>query len=1329
MQTCWLVMLTFVVLAASQDARATDFVWNNPAGGGYLDAGNWTPPDGPPGSVDRAVLDGAPAGAITFGADTATHSLAVAAAGGPVTLDLSGKRLELMNYSRVVPYANWAWVCQANSSLVVTSSAAGGTVDGLDERGDASALNNSASVYVDAGAALALRGSGTTVKLLSARVEAGGQMRVGGGADVVLGQDKARAMSTYLGNDPDDVALLIDGATYIDVQRDLVNCTMLVTNGGKVNNYREAYVGRNGNTGKLIISGNGSESSEAGTPYAAYGIRFGGTDSRGYGLVSGGGLLANSDCFIAHGDRAFGQLIVSGAGSRLGRSSGTNLRICDGNYLNATGILCVADESLALLRWVRLGAGGTLRLDNGTVQAIWGNATDRISYNRGGRIEGTGTVINTATSGEEVLENAAGGVIAPGLPIGNLTIEGWGKGGAGAFTNALDGIIEIDLAGSESHDRLAFVNCRVHLGGTLAVMLRDGYVPAIGEQFDILDFDPAKCHGTFDILLLPRLSEGRWVTDNLLVDGTISVAEAEERDPQTFFWNSVWGADFAIDTFWTPAGGPPLAEDMAVLTGVLQSPITQSYMNEMDTLQFSNVVATLDLGGQDLRVHNDAVGEAGAHWGIYGHSGSLRVENRAAAAATLGGGDGSSGARPGLYLAPEALLVLGANASLSAARARVDGGRLDLQGGVLTTMDSDALTLNDGKLTGTGWIESLAAGGGAVVNNGQLAPGLHGTLRFAGFSTVSNTPAGEMAFIIQTSVAGATNNLIAVTDGQLVLGGTLRVALDVVSNDLPPGGATFKLLDWNSCSGAFDAIILPERGLWSTNNLYVDGTITSLPYELPADYRLYTWTNAVGGDYMAGGNWAPHGPPGTNDTARLSSATQGPVYLSNPRLTNHTLQVTGAPVTLDLNGRSLPLLNFYSGTTYANWGFVCGPGARLTITNSGSAAAIGTLGASLDASANLYIDAQADLDVAGVDTRLTGAHLRIHDGHLGISGGAKAVFGSDPVRSTVTLNGSDTLAQAPLMTIDGEDSLFDGVSLWVNNGAVVVTNGGTLTTLRALNLGLEGGARGGIIFSGAATTGNTISTMSLRNGYCRIENGAMIQTLATIGFGAGSMGELVITGAGSVLNGSYLEICRTRFDLYYPGAQGSMVIADGGHANIRYFLMQTNGLIRLDTGTVSVLYTGYDNRCLMQGGRLEGVGRIRNTGTGDRWFVNDGGVIAPGLPGGALELAGWHYLVNRPQGAIEFQIGGDEAGEYGRLVLDQSALQIEGGTLRIALADGYHPVRRTTYHLFEVVSGASMSGAFDAVELPARGTWLLDNLYVDGSVTLIPDTGTVLFLR
>ena len=267
---------------------------------------------------------------------------------------------------------------------------------------------------------------------------------------------------------------------------------------------------------------------------------------------------------------------------------------------------------------------------------------------------------------------------------------------------------------------------------------------------------------------------------------------------------------------------------------------------------------------------------------------------------------------------------------------------------------------------------------------------------------------------------------------------------------MPPEGATFKLLDWSNCSGAFDAIILPERGQWSTNNLYVDGTIASLPYTLPADYRLYTWTNALGGSYMSGGNWAPYGPPGTNDTARLATATVSPIFLSHPRLTNHTLQVTGNAVALDLNGRSLPLLNFYSGTTYANWGLVCGPGSRLAITNSGPQAAIGTLGATLAASANLFIDGQAELEVAGPATRLTGAHLRIHEGRLDIRGGAQAVFGSDPARSTVTLNGSDTLAQAPLMTIDGADSLFDGVVLWVNNGAVVVTNGGALKTLRAL---------------------------------------------------------------------------------------------------------------------------------------------------------------------------------------------------------------------------------------------------------------------------------------
>ncbi len=184
-------MLVFAVLAAAPVGRATDFVWNHPAGGAFLAAGNWTPAGGPPGGTDRAILDGAPAGAVTLGADTAVHSLAVAAEGGPVTLDLGGKRLELLNFSRTTPYTDWAWVCRAGASLVVTSSVAGGSIAGLDERLDAIALDNSASLFVDAGASLALCGGGASFKLLHARVAAGGRLRVGGGADLVLGQDNA----------------------------------------------------------------------------------------------------------------------------------------------------------------------------------------------------------------------------------------------------------------------------------------------------------------------------------------------------------------------------------------------------------------------------------------------------------------------------------------------------------------------------------------------------------------------------------------------------------------------------------------------------------------------------------------------------------------------------------------------------------------------------------------------------------------------------------------------------------------------------------------------------------------------------------------------------------------------------------------------------------------------------------------------------------------------------------------------------------------------------------------------------------------------------------
>lgn len=62
------------VLFAAPTARATDFVWNNAAGGNWTGPGNWTP-IGPPGSLDTATIDTAGTYTVTL---NATQSITTA---------------------------------------------------------------------------------------------------------------------------------------------------------------------------------------------------------------------------------------------------------------------------------------------------------------------------------------------------------------------------------------------------------------------------------------------------------------------------------------------------------------------------------------------------------------------------------------------------------------------------------------------------------------------------------------------------------------------------------------------------------------------------------------------------------------------------------------------------------------------------------------------------------------------------------------------------------------------------------------------------------------------------------------------------------------------------------------------------------------------------------------------------------------------------------------------------------------------------------------------------------------------------------------------------
>jgi hypothetical protein len=85
---------------------------------------------------------------------------------------------------------------------------------------------------------------------------------------------------------------------------------------------------------------------------------------------------------------------------------------------------------------------------------------------------------------------------------------------------------QVELAGSAGtqYDKLD-VNGALALGGALNVSLINGFTPAVGNSFDILDWGALS--GTFNALQLPTLGSGlAWNTSQLYSTGVLSVSAA-----------------------------------------------------------------------------------------------------------------------------------------------------------------------------------------------------------------------------------------------------------------------------------------------------------------------------------------------------------------------------------------------------------------------------------------------------------------------------------------------------------------------------------------------------------------------------------------------------------------------------------------------------------------------------------------------------------------------------------------------------------------------------------------------------------------------------------
>jgi hypothetical protein len=83
--------------------------------------------------------------------------------------------------------------------------------------------------------------------------------------------------------------------------------------------------------------------------------------------------------------------------------------------------------------------------------------------------------------------------------------------------------LSMELGGATAgtqYDQL-HVGGELSIGGILAVSLINGFVPAVGSSFDLLDWGTLS--GTFSTLSLPTLAGAQWDTSKLYTTGVLSV--------------------------------------------------------------------------------------------------------------------------------------------------------------------------------------------------------------------------------------------------------------------------------------------------------------------------------------------------------------------------------------------------------------------------------------------------------------------------------------------------------------------------------------------------------------------------------------------------------------------------------------------------------------------------------------------------------------------------------------------------------------------------------------------------------------------------------------
>ncbi len=182
------------------------------------------------------------------------------------------------------------------------------------------------------------------------------------------------------------------------------------------------------------------------------------------------------------------------------------------NLNSETDVSVAAGAALAFNNALNLGANNLNKTGAGTMSinnALLGTGSVTVAA---GAVGGSGSI-------EGDLNNESG-TVTPGNSPGTLTVEG-------DYTQGSDATLLIELFGlaqGADYDLLDVLGT-ASFDGVLEIVLLDGFDPAEGDVFDILNFSAAS--GAFDSLQFAELSGGlAWDTSELYSAGSVAVVSA-----------------------------------------------------------------------------------------------------------------------------------------------------------------------------------------------------------------------------------------------------------------------------------------------------------------------------------------------------------------------------------------------------------------------------------------------------------------------------------------------------------------------------------------------------------------------------------------------------------------------------------------------------------------------------------------------------------------------------------------------------------------------------------------------------------------------------------